>query len=141
MLLVQFAGSRRASSALQEMALWRSRMLELLAIENHEAVADQFFTLGLASMLGLILKISQAEVVSTLNLPPLASQALLEQSGPWYPYLQIVMRVEAHTLDQSAELAAQFGGTARLLALSDQAWRWAAEQAAHGAATDGAKAG
>lgn len=140
MLLVQFAGSRRASSALQEMALWRSRMLELLAIENHEAVSDQFFTLGLASMLGLILKISQAEVVSALNLPPWASQALLEQGGPWFPYLQIVTRVEAHTLDQSADLAAQFGGTARLLALSDQAWRWAAEQAAHGASNDAAKA-
>ena len=33
MLLVQFAGSRRACSALQEMTLWRSRLLELVAIE------------------------------------------------------------------------------------------------------------
>lgn len=131
LLLVQFAGSRKTSSALQEMALWRSRLLELLAIENQEAMPDQFFTLGLASMLGQILKISQAEVVNTLSLPAFATQALLEHSGPWYSYLQVAKRIETHTLDPAAELVAQFGGTARLLTLSDQAWRWATEQASH----------
>ena len=140
LLLVQFAGSRKTSSALQEMALWRSRLLELLAIENHEASPDQFFTLGLASMLGQILKISQAEVVSTLSLPAFATQALLEHSGPWYPYLHMATRIETHALEQSAELVAQFGGTARLLMLSDQAWRWAAEQASHANVPDAAKA-
>lgn len=132
MLLVQFAGSRKASSALQEMALWRSRLLELLAIEKHEDSPDQFFTLGLASMLGQILKISQAEVVNTLNLPALASQALLEHAGPWHPYLEMTRRLETHTLEQSAELVAQFASPSRLMLLSDQAWRWAAEQTAHG---------
>jgi len=131
MLLVQFAGIRKASSALQEMTLWRSRLLELVAIDKQEASPDQFFTLGLASMLGQILKISEAEVVSTINLPALASQALLEHSGPWHPYLEMAKRLEARTLDLTAELAPQFSDTARLLMLSDQAWRWAAEQTAH----------
>ncbi len=132
MLLVEFAGSRKAASALQELTLWRSRLLELVAIEKHENAPDQFFTLGLASMLGQLLKISQAEVVSTLNLPAPARQALLDHSGPWQPYLEMAQRLEARTLDLTAELAPQFRDTARLLMLSDQAWHWAAEQTAHG---------
>lgn len=140
LLLVQFSGSRKAASALQEMTLWRSRLLELVAIEKHEDAPDQFFTLGLASMLSQMLKISQAEVVSMLNLPAPASQALLEQSGPWHAYLEMARRLESHTLDQSVELAALFGGTARLMELSDQAWRWAAQQTAQSDASDAAKA-
>lgn len=131
MLLVQFAGSRKACSALQEMTLWRSRLLELMAIELHEDAPDQFFTLGLASRLGPLLKVSQTEVADMLNLPALARQALLEHAGPWYAYLQVAKHIETRTLDQSAELVAKFGSTARLMPLSDQAWRWVAEQTAH----------
>jgi EAL and modified HD-GYP domain-containing signal transduction protein len=128
MLLVEFAGSRKAVSAMQELTLWRSRLLELMAMEQREDAPDQFFTLGLASMLGQLLKISQAEVVSTLNLPAYAAQALLEQAGPWHPYLELTKRLEARTLHLGAEPTPHFGDTARLLMLSDQAWRWAAEQ-------------
>lgn len=130
MLLVEFAGSRKVASALQELTLWRSRLMELVAIEKHENAPDQFFTLGLASMLGQLLKISQAEVVSTLNLPAPASQALLEGTGPWQPYLAMAQHLEARTPDLTVELAPHFRDTARLLMLSDQAWHWAAEQTA-----------
>ena len=106
----------------------------------HEDAPDQFFTLGLASMLGPLLKVSQAEVADMLNLPILARQALLEHAGPWYAYLQMAKRIETRTLEQSAELVAQFGGTARLMPLSDQAWRWAAEQTAHVETGDTGKA-
>jgi EAL and modified HD-GYP domain-containing signal transduction protein len=125
LLLVQFAGRRKAASALQEIALWRSRLLELLAVECQEAVPSQLFTLGLASLLGPILKISQEDVVSTLNLPAPARQALLEQAGPWYVYLQMAEQVEAAGLDEAGALADQFGGSARVQALSDEAWAWA----------------
>lgn len=128
MLLVEFAGSRKAVSAMQELTLWRSRLLELMAMERCEDAPDQFFTLGLASMLGQLLKISQAEVVSTLNLPAFAAQALLERSGPWHPYLELTKRLEANTLDLSAEPTPLFSDPTSLLMLSDQAWRWAAEQ-------------
>lgn len=136
-LLVEFTGSRLAASALQEVTLWRSRLLELMAIDNKEAATDQFFTLGLASMLGQLLNISEAEVVTTLNLPPLARQALLEQTGPWYAYLQMAKRLEARPIDLTVALGPQFNDPARLLTLSDQAWHWAAEQAALGSASAG----
>jgi EAL and modified HD-GYP domain-containing signal transduction protein len=127
MMLVQFAGSRKASSALQEIALWRSRLLELLALEKGEPVPGQFFTLGLASLLGAILKLEPVDVVSTLSLPESARQALLDQTGPWHVYLAIAQQLEAHTLEDSPHLADAFGGVARVHVLSDEAWTWAEE--------------
>jgi EAL and modified HD-GYP domain-containing signal transduction protein len=125
LLLVQFAGRRKATSALQEITLWRSRMLELLALENHEASPGQFFTLGLASMLSPILKISLEDVATTLNLPVPARQALLEQAGPWYDYLLTILQVESHQLEDSSALLDRFGGAARVTQLADEAWSWA----------------
>jgi EAL and modified HD-GYP domain-containing signal transduction protein len=125
LLLVQFAGKRKASSALQEITLWRSRLLELLAKESNEPIPGQLFTLGLASMLGPLLKISQNEVVSTLNLPAPARQALLEQDGPWHVYLHMALLVQTQSLDEHSELAEPFGGVERVMALSDEAWTWA----------------
>ena len=125
LLLVQFAGKRKASSALQEITLWRSRLLELLAQENKEPVPGQLFTLGLASMLGPLLKISQDEVVSTLNLPAPARQALLDQAGPWHVYLHLALLVQTQSLGEHGELAEPFGGVDRVMALADEAWAWA----------------
>ena len=125
LMMVQFAGRRKASSALQEMTLWRSRFLELLALQAKEAAPGQLFTLGLASMLGTILHISQKNVVSTLNLPPLAAQALLEYSGPWYDYLLLARQLEQHQLDETSALVARFGGATRVTELEDDAWAWA----------------
>lgn len=125
LLLVQFGGKRKVSSALQEVTLWRSRLLELLALENKEAAPSQMFTLGLASMLGPLLKISLDDVVNTLNLPAPARQALLEHSGPWHVYLQIALWVESRRLAEQPELAEAFGGVERVMALADDAWTWA----------------
>ena len=125
LLLVQFAGKRKVSSALQEVALWRSRLMELLAIENHEPVPSQIFTLGLASMLGPLLKISLPDVISTLNLPAPARQALLEHTGPWNAYLQMALQIEAQSLQDNDALAVHFGGVARVMELADEAWAWA----------------
>ena len=127
LLLVQFAGKRKASSALQEVTLWRSRLLELLAQEKNEPAPGQLFTLGLASMLGPLLKISQDDVVSTLNLPAPACQALLDQAGPWHMYLHMALLVQTQSLGEHSELAEPFGGVERVMALADDAWAWAWE--------------
>jgi EAL and modified HD-GYP domain-containing signal transduction protein len=127
LMLIQYAGKSKMSSALQEIALWRSRLLELLAIEQREEAPNQLFTLGLASMLGLILHMSLADVVETLSLSEPAHQALIDETGPWRIYLQLAFLVEAQQLDASDRLVVQFGGLERVLALSDQAWTWASE--------------
>lgn len=129
LLLLHFAGSRKAAAALQESALWRSRLLELLALECREPAAAQLFTLGLASMLGQILGIGMADVVTTLRLPDASVQALQQQTGPWHPYLQLAQLLQAQRLDECEALAARFGGMARVAELSESAWAWAAHHA------------
>jgi EAL and modified HD-GYP domain-containing signal transduction protein len=127
LMLMQFAGSRQLSSALQEVALWRARFVELLALERGEAEPGRFFTLGLASMLGLILKMAPADVAATLSLPPEGAQALLSQSGPWFLYLRTALDVENQTASEASAVADGFTSAARVLELSGQAWAWAAE--------------
>jgi EAL and modified HD-GYP domain-containing signal transduction protein len=101
--------------------------VELLALERGESEPGRFFTLGLASMLGLILKMAPAEVVSTLSLPPEGAQALLSQSGPWFVYLRTALDLENQTASEASALADGFASAARVLELSSQAWTWAAE--------------
>ena len=125
LLLFQFSGKRKVSSALQEVALWRSRFMELLAIEHHEEVPSQLFTLGLASMMSPILKISLTDVMSILCLHEFAKQALLEQSGPWHVYLELMRHIESQNLVDTSPVAEQFGGVAHITALADDAWSWA----------------
>jgi EAL and modified HD-GYP domain-containing signal transduction protein len=127
LMLMQFAGSRKLSSALQEVALWRARFVELLALERGESEPGRFFTLGLASMLGVILKMPPADVVSTLSLPPEGAQALLSQSGPWFVYLRTALDIENQTTSDDAAVADGFTSVARVQELSAQAWTWAAE--------------
>lgn len=63
----------------------------------------------------------------------MAQQALLAQSGPWAVYLRTAMHVESHSLDDDTAQADGFGGAAQVLALSEEAWAWAAEHSDRGA--------
>ena len=140
LLLVQFAGTRPSASALQEITLWRSRLLELLASHSREPSPHQLFTLGLASMLGPLLGLDMAEVVDILKLPDAARQALIDQSGPWHRYLRMAELLQTQTLDGPDELSDSFGGPDQVLALSAQAWEWAADNANHDTAAQPAGA-
>lgn len=128
-MLLRYSGKRKVSSALEEIALWRARFLELLAIDQQEFAPGQFFTLGLVSMLGPILKLEPAQMVQGLVLPEPARQALLDQSGPWHAYLQVAMAFEGQTLDPNDALTVRFSGMERIREMSDSAWTWAAEHA------------
>jgi EAL and modified HD-GYP domain-containing signal transduction protein len=126
MLLLQFAPRRKVSKALQEVALWRSRLFELMAQHAGESDPGQLFTLGLASMLGPILNIDASRVVDTLNLPPPARAALLTQDGPWGVYLQVATRLASGHSDGEGTAAAPFGGMTALQVIAEEAWVWAA---------------
>lgn len=126
-MLMRYAGTRKVSSALEEIALWRSRLLELLAIDRGESAPGCFFTLGLVSMLGSIFKQELKAVVEKIAIPEPAKQALLEQDGPWYAYLLVAKEVEGQKLSSDSPLIAGFGDSERILELSNVAWDWAAE--------------
>jgi EAL and modified HD-GYP domain-containing signal transduction protein len=127
-MLLRFGGTRKVSSALEEVALWRARFLELLAMERGEKTPGHFFTMGLVSMLGSLFRQDLAVIAGDIAMADEARRALLQHDGPWSDYLRIAMEVESQDLDPDSPLAASFGGPPRIHALSEAAWAWAAEQ-------------
>lgn len=125
-LLLSSADGRKASRALQEISLARARLLETLARERGVAQPDALFTVGLLSLLDVMLQTPLAEALAPLNLGDAARQALVEQRGEWHDYLALAIDLERHDLDAAAARAGPFGGLDHVLGCSEQAWRWAA---------------
>ncbi|MDQ6683859.1 MAG: HDOD domain-containing protein, partial [Pseudomonadota bacterium] len=122
-LLIRFAAERPAATALKEIALARARLFELLAIDAKEPAPGSLFTLGLASMLGLLMNVKLADAVEPLNLPEAAREALLFGRGPWMAYLALATALEQGGA-QTETLALPFGGLARVIERSAEAWAW-----------------
>ena len=128
-LFLASADGRKASRAVQEIALWRARFLEGLAqrrAEPNETVSA-LFTVGLLSLLDVMLQMPLQQALQPLRLNEAALQVLLERRGPWEPYFQLMSDIEKNNLDAAAESAAEFGELEQLIGLSDAAWEWAAE--------------
>jgi EAL and modified HD-GYP domain-containing signal transduction protein len=129
-MLINSADGRPAARALQEIALARAELLEGLAREHGDARPDGFFTLGLASMLGVLLQQPLAAAIEPLRLPEPARQALLENRGPWRPHLELALLLERHKTIAAEVPALAFGGIDRVLELAEHAWAWAAASTA-----------
>ncbi len=127
MLLMASATSRQAAAALQEQALARGRLLELLARADKEPAPEALFSVGLFSMLEALLETPLAQALAPLRLSESASQALLHDQGPWSPYLQMAVAMDGSGSGIQAEtLADRWGGIEAVQALSETAWAWAA---------------
>ncbi len=126
-LLLSAADSRQASRAVQEMALARGRLLEGLArMQNHPA-PQTLFTMGLMSLLEVLLQLPLADALTPLRLPEPVVQALLHRQGPLAEYLALAEALDAAD-SASIELRADsFGGVEAVQSLADESWRWAAE--------------
>lgn len=124
-LLVRQAPSRPASPALQAMALARARLFELLAESQEEPQPGALFTLGLASMLPLLLQTRLPDALASLQLHPQAELALLERQGPWVAYLALAEVLEESDLEEAGPLAEAFGGLPAVMAHSARAWVFA----------------
>lgn len=127
MLLIGAAEGRRLSHALQEIALTRGRMLELLAIERGTDPPDGLFTVGMFSLLDALFQTPLAQALAPLQLATPAQQALLEGRGPWRRYLEIAIALERHDFATAAQLGEGFGvgGLDRIVVLSNDAQEWA----------------
>jgi len=124
-LLVRQAPTRPASPALQAMALARARFFELLAEAQGESQPGALFTLGLASMLPLLLQTRLPDALASLQLHPQAALALLERQGPWVAYLALAEVLDESDLEEATPLAQAFGGLPAVMALSARAWLFA----------------
>ena len=126
-MLMSAASGRQASAALQEDALARGRLLELLARQQGVPQPQVLFTIGLLSRLHLLLQMPLAAALEPLRLTGDVSQALLHREGPWAGYLELADQMEGEDEKRFGELCAPHGGIDAVLAVAADAWGWAAE--------------
>jgi c-di-GMP phosphodiesterase len=128
-LLMSAADGRQASRALQEQALARGRWLELLAEAAGETPPQALFSVGLLSMLEVLLQLPLATALAPLKLSEPARQALLQRAGPWADYLALAAALDAADDAALERLSGRWGGVAAVQAMAERSWTWAAEVA------------
>lgn len=112
-----------APPAVGTTAIVRGRLTELLAAELlPPEECDNAFIVGVFSLLDVMLGVPMARALQELPLPEAVTDALLEQSGPYAPFLQLAVACERGD-DEG------FAKTARALHLSNHQINWAHLQA------------
>jgi EAL and modified HD-GYP domain-containing signal transduction protein len=128
-MLMSAADSRQVSQALQENALARGRLLELLAQRQGEPLPSALFSVGVFSMMDVLLQSPLATVLAPLRLSEPAVDALLQRRGPWADYLHLSAALEGDDGARLDAVAARWGGTNPVLDMAAQAWSWASGMA------------
>jgi len=120
---------RASARALQEIALARASLFERLAPAAGAPPAT-LFTLGLLSLVDVMVPMPMAEAVAPLRLPEDVRAALVDRQGPWAPLLELAQALERGDTATAQPLAAAFGGLDEVAAAAEQAWAYAGEAAA-----------
>ena len=119
---------RISARALQEIALARALLFERLADAAH-APAPTLYTMGLLSLLDVMVPMPMADVLAPLSLPPEMRAALVDRVGPWAPFLTLAACLERADLAAADAPAQAFGGLPAVLAANESAWHDAGEAA------------
>jgi len=129
-MLLADSGASPIATALHETALTRGRLLELLAIERREPQSDALFVLGAFSLLDVLLDVPLEAALALAPIAEPAIDALIAESGPWRPYLEAALALEAGDVARLDEASASLG-LARddVVALNEKAARWSTEAA------------
>ena len=102
--LLVMAGMDEKPMELLLIALVRAKMSEALAVALNENKVDEYFTVGLFSILDALLDKSMAEVLSVIDLPGPVHAALCEQNGKLGKVLQCVKAYEVNDWNGVQEL-------------------------------------
>ena len=135
-LLTSVGESRQASRALQESALARGRLLENLARQRQDPAPQTLFTIGMLSLIEVLLQTPLAEALQPLRLSEPVRLALLSHQGPYAEYLTLAQTLDGDDAAAVEAMAAPFGGVGPVQAMADEAWAWAQEMS-HGAGDEG----
>lgn len=127
--LLAASKGRTAARALQEIALARAILFEKLA-PAVGAPASTLFTLGLLSLLDVMVPMPMAQAVAPLGLPQAARDALVDRTGPWASLLALAQSLERGDLATAEPLAQAWGGIDAAAAAAERAWAEAAEASA-----------
>ena len=120
-MLLVMAGLNEKPLELLLVALVRAKMSELVADALQEHELDEYFTVGLFSVLDALLDKSMTEVLSMVELSESAHAALVEQRGKLGKVLQCVMAYEVGDWDGVQELGLDLP-TLQKLYFSAMAW-------------------
>lgn len=96
-LLLTSSGSVPLARALHETALVRGRLLELIATARGRSdPPEALFVTGAFSLLDLLLNVPLESALALMPLLPAQTiDALIAESGPWRPYLDLALALEA----------------------------------------------
>ena len=122
-MLVRMGPPRPAAATLQARALWRARMLEMMARAAKEPQPGSLYLMGLTSVLPMLLQISMADALESMQLPAHAAQALQSRDGPWAVYLSLVEALEKPDMAAAQVLAEPLGGLDAMMSMSANAWK------------------
>jgi EAL and modified HD-GYP domain-containing signal transduction protein len=110
------------------MSVVRARCCEIVGDASPRAQVPAAFLLGLCSLLDVMLHCPMKAILSHLDLPPEARDALLGADGPSRLVLECVIAYERGEWDRCFELAGQIDVDPALLAVAHrEALSWAAE--------------
>lgn len=93
----------------QSMVLRAGLMAELLDAGESEALKRELYLCGLLSQIDVLLGEPMSSALRAIHLPSRVKEALLSQSGPYWPYLDLAMGVEAPFLEATRERCSQHG--------------------------------
>jgi EAL and modified HD-GYP domain-containing signal transduction protein len=127
--LLAASKGRSAARALQEIALARALLFERLAPAG-DAPPSTLFTLGLLSLLDVMVPMPMAAAVAPLGLPQDVRDALVDRSGPWASLLTLAQSLERGDIAGAEPAALQWGGIDEAAAAAEKAWAAAAEASA-----------
>ena len=135
LLMVRESRSSAVPAALLRTALVRARLCEVLGARTGLADrADHLFMTGLFSLLDLLYGTAESDLVSSLNLPEPIQKALVEDTGPYAPYLELARACEAFDTERMLLLSGKLAvSPGELNRLHDQAMQWAYEISARDA--------
>lgn len=106
-LLMVTAGESTAHQALMKTAITRGRLTELLGIDFFDQNdRDNLFIVGVFSLLDAMLAMPMEQVLEKMLLPEAITDALLNRSGIYGPFLQLAEACEDADCSRIATLAA-----------------------------------
>ena len=122
-LLMTTSRAGGSAPAVGQTAVVRGRLMELLATEMlPPEESDNAFVVGVFSLLDVILGIPMDKALESIALPQSVAEALLHRTGPYTPFLELVLACE--TGDEVA-----FAKNSDALHLSNHQVNWAHLQA------------
>lgn len=99
------------SNALFNLSFYRGRLMELFGEASGHKSANELFILGTFSYLEALLNRRLSLILKDLVIPPLIKQALVEQDGPYWPFLRLVQAIERGDTTEIVNVSASLGLT------------------------------